>query len=401
MAEQQVDVIVVGAGMVGLAGALKIKRACPEFRVALVAPREQAHAEALFDPRVVALTQASRALLEELNVWDALVAERVCPYQHMHVWDGEGSGSIDFDSAALGAEALGYIVENRLIVRYLTRELERSGVIRYEAEASALLSLGSHVGGVALEGGLALRAPVTLAADGARSRLRDWAGLAVREWSYGQTAIVTSVRTKLSHGFAARQRFMQSGPLAFLPLRESDCDSTPRHCSIVWSADQALADELMALDEGLFAERLAAAFEHRLGAVEWVAERYPLALYQRHARAYVRPGFALLGDAAHSIHPLAGQGVNLGFLDVVSLARELERARQRQVPLEDVATLRRYERERMGHNLTMMATMEGFKRLFGARSLPALLLRNRGMSAVNNLPTLKTVLAKEAMGLSL
>lgn len=397
------DLIVVGAGIVGTTLALRLSQGARDLKVALVSPKPSAGdaPEEAFDPRVVALTAASRELLTRLKIWPVVEQVRACPYAAMYVWDGEGGGEIDFSAAELGVEALGHIVENRLLVASLERELETQGVTWIEGQVTALVHEGDAVAGVVLADGSEVRAALTLAADGARSALREMAGFAVREWSYGQSAIVTTVKTAQSHSFTARQRFMQTGPLAFLPLVTEPGEQTPCHSSIVWSADDPMAQSLMALNDDEFGRRLGRDFEYRLGEVEQVAKRYCLPLTQRHARRYTCPGLALVGDAAHSIHPLAGQGVNLGLLDVEALAGEIERACERRVPLHHNSILARYERARMGHNLTMMAAMESFKRLFGARDLRLLWLRNRALSAADSLPLLKNTLAREAMGLSL
>ncbi|MCP8899961.1 UbiH/UbiF/VisC/COQ6 family ubiquinone biosynthesis hydroxylase [Gilvimarinus xylanilyticus] len=402
-ADTAFDLIVVGAGIVGTTLALRLSQGTPGLKVALISPKpsERGAPEETFDPRVVALTAASRELLTGLNIWPSVERVRACPYTAMHVWDGEGGGEIDFSAAELGVEALGHIVENRLLVASLERELETQGVTWISGQVTALEHEGDAVAGVLLADGTEVRAALTLAADGARSALRDMAGLAVREWSYGQSAIVTTVKTTQSHNFTARQRFMHTGPLAFLPLVSAPGECAPRYSSIVWSADEPLAQSLMALSDADFGKRLGRDFEYRLGEIEQVAKRYCLPLTQRHARRYTCPGFALVGDAAHSIHPLAGQGVNLGLLDVAALAGEIERARERGVALQHDSILARYERARRGHNLTMMAAMESFKRLFGARDLRLLWLRNRALSAADSLPLLKNTLAREAMGLSL
>ena len=221
-----------------------------------------------------------------------------------------------------------------------------------------------------------------------------------REWNYGHDAIVTTVRTEQPHQYTAWQRFLPTGPLAFLPLQTGGDDSKSAHySSIVWSVKSELTSELMALDDAQFAQQLAAAFEQRLGEVEQVAQRFSFPLRQRHAVNYVQPGIALLGDAAHTIHPLAGQGVNLGFLDVCAMRDEILRACRRQLPLNDVSILKRYQRARKSHNLSMMGVMEGFKRLFGANHLPTRWMRNEGMRTLNNLPMLKNAVVKQAMGL--
>jgi 2-octaprenylphenol hydroxylase len=205
------------------------------------------------------------------------------------------------------------------------------------------------------------------------------------------------VHTENPHEFTAWQRFMHTGPLAFLPLQhQGDAHS----CSIVWSAEDALAQELMALTDEQFCVQLEAAFEARLGRITRCAERFAIPLRQRHASSYIQPGIALVGDAAHNIHPLAGQGVNLGLLDVIVLVQELERAQRRGVPLTDYSILRRYQRQRLAANLGMMAAMEGFKRLFGNRSLAVNWLRNTGIRELNSMNTIKKIIINTALGVS-
>lgn len=404
-AGHRADIIVVGAGLVGSACVAALTRGgFAGLRVCWVAPAAPEPALApegpdRFDTRVVALTEASRQLLENLGAWSALPAGRACPYTHMHVWDGEGTAAIDFDSAELGVPALGHIVENGLLSRALTGVLPGGEPLRrYRQTVVKLLRAGDAVSGVELDDGTRLEAPLVIAADGAASPLRALAELPVREWSYRQKALIATVRMEKPHQHTAWQRFMATGPLAFLPL--SDPDAGEQHyCSIVWSADTPFADVLMAEDDSRFCRTLARAFEERLGAVMAVGRRHAIALRQRHARRYYVPGLVLVGDAAHSIHPLAGQGVNLGLLDVQCLAAELQRALGRGLGPGELATLKRYQRQRMTHNLTMMAAMETFKRSFGARQ-PALVWgRNRALALAAGLPPVKNALARFAMGM--
>lgn len=403
MAKPDYDVIVVGAGIVGASMAVQLSQTLgPDTGIALVAPTPSAIAEPEpFDPRVVALTAASQQLLEQMAVWPDVHDQRACPYQRMHVWDGDGSGHIEFAAAELGRDNLGHIVEHRTLNSALERALALTQVTRWTQPVKALQRTGNRICGVTLASGDALYAPLVIAADGARSPLRELAAIGERQWSYRQSAIVATVRTEQPHNFTARQRFMPTGPLALLPLCETPEDHSGYYCSIVWSADQAFADSLMRLDDASFCQALEHHFERRLGAIEQLSQRHTFALHQRHAKQYVRPGLALVGDAAHSIHPLAGQGVNLGLLDVACLADELQRAQTRGLSTGEYATLRRYERQRMGHNLAMMAAMESFKRLFGSRQPGLTLLRNYALSGVNSLPALKNLLAQQAMGLSL
>ena len=238
-------------------------------------------------------------------------------------------------------------------------------------------------------------AGLLVAADGAHSHVRELAGFETREWDYGQEAIITTVRTQHPHNFTAWQRFMRTGPVAFLPLQH---EGDAHQCSIVWSADSELARELMALDDETFCVRLEQAFESRLGRVIHCDKRHVVPLRQRHATRYGRPGVVLVGDAAHSIHPLAGQGVNLGLLDAQALANEIERALMRRIPLNDESILRRYQRQRLAGNLGMMSVMEAFKQLFGSGSLGVNWIRNTGMRQLNSIPLIKKVIINAALG---
>jgi len=242
-----------------------------------------------------------------------------------------------------------------------------------------------------------LNTSLLIAADGARSRVRDLAGFATREWDYGQRAIVATVRTRKAHEFTAWQRFMRTGPLAFLPLCEAGDDHL---ASIVWSAETQFAEELMQLDEKRFCARLGEAFEYRLGEIDAVSQRFAFPLRQRHAKTYAQAGIVLVGDAAHNIHPLAGQGVNRGLLDVATLHQEILRALARDLPLADYSILRRYQRARLGSNLSMMSAMESFKRLFGSRSLAINWLRNTGLRQVDAIVPLKKFIISAALGKS-
>ena len=406
---QHYQLVIVGAGLVGASLALQVapKLAEQGMRLALVeaSGEPDGYSGPVFDPRVVALTAASLTQLESLGLWRQVSAERVCPYRDMEVWDGEASGEIAFHARQLGCEQLGHIVENSLLVRHLRQALSYQSAVdwfqpaRLEDYQPADAQTPARI---RLDDGRQLSADLLVAADGAHSRLRSLAGFAVREWAYGQKAIVTSVRTQRPHDYKARQRFMRTGPLAFLPLRwhsgEADQDWDCHYSSIVWSADSALADNLVALNDDAFCARLTRDFEARLGRVEACDQRHAIPLYQRHARHYVHPGVALVGDAAHSIHPLAGQGVNLGLKDVMALAGQLTRGLERGLPLSEPSLLRRYQRERLGDNLGMMAVMETFKRLFGSRSPEWIWLRNEGLRRVNTLPLIKNTLARKAMG---
>jgi 2-polyprenylphenol 6-hydroxylase len=403
---ERYDVIVIGAGLVGATLAAKIAagEASRQLRIAVIeAGGEPGHFEDRnFDPRVVALTPASQHLLDSIHCWDSIYTERACPYRDMEVWDGEGTGRIEFRAEDLHSDTLGHIVENSVALRALRRRLTKLNVtVIQPASVTGLLKPESPSQPVQLRlnDTRQLSAPLVVAADGAHSRVRELAGFATREWAYDQRAIVTTVCTEKPHHYTARQRFMNTGPLALLPLRwrvEGGWDT--HYCSIVWSADNALSEQLMALSDAEFCARLGRDFEHQLGEVTGTAERFAIPLYQRHARQYIQPGIALVGDAAHSIHPLAGQGVNLGLRDVQVFALELERAIRRGLNVNDFSILRRYQRQRQGDNLAMMGMMEGFKRLFGNSNPELTWLRNTGMSVLNQVPLAKNTIVRRAMG---
>ncbi|NMZ67514.1 2-octaprenylphenol hydroxylase [Pseudomonas peli] len=395
----QADLIIVGAGMVGSALALALQDQGLEILLVDGSPLsvKPFDPQAAFEPRVSALSVASQRILERLGVWEGIAARRVCPYGEMQVWDGSGTGQIHFSAASVHAESLGHIVENRVVQDALLERLHDSSIGLLPGARLEQLRRSGEGWLLSLNDGRELRAPLVIAADGANSAVRRLAGCATREWDYLHHAIVTSVRCAKPHQATAWQRFTDDGPLAFLPLAGP---AGEHWCSIVWSVTPAEAERLMALDDACFRRALGFAFEHRLGEVLQADPRLCIPLRQRHAKRYVEDGLALIGDAAHSIHPLAGQGVNLGFLDVAVLAEVLLHAMQRGERLSDVKVLSRYERRRMPHNLAMMAAMEGFERLFQADPLPVRWLRNSGLNWVDDLPEAKALFVRQALGLS-
>lgn len=398
------DILVVGGGMTGTALALGLSR--QGWKTGLIEGGDRATllqvpasvaGVADFEPRVSAISIASQQLLESLGAWQGVAEGRHCPYQGMTVWDGEGTGRIHFDAAELQARALGTIVENRSLVRALFKVLENSAVELIDGVQVSGCSQDGDQRSIELADGRKLGARLVVAADGANSRLRQWVGLPTREWDYDQQAIVCTVRTAQNHRYTAWQRFSQTGPLAFLPLATESGDE--HFCSIVWSQDTEEARRLMALSDATFTAELERAIERELGAVEAVSQRFAFPLRQRHAKDYIAPGFALIGDAAHTIHPLAGQGANLGYGDVRVLLEELSRARRVGLSPAHEMVLARYQRRRKGENLAMMAAMEGFKQLFGRDELPLRWLRNTGMRWLDGLGPIKNRIAAEAMGL--
>lgn len=398
------DVAIVGGGMVGATLALLLGR--QGLRVAVIetgSMTPQWHADRV-DSRVSALTEASRQLFDSLGVWERMTNRRATPYTGMAVWDGAGNGEVRFDAQDVMAPTLGHIIENSVITDTLWEALQTIPTVTCMASDSVTLvsevilpSAHESVRSLTLRSGRNTSARVVVAADGAQSPLRRMMGIGVSSWDTNQSAIVTVVDHTLSHERCARQVFLPTGPLAFLPIDGPD-SATDRQCSVVWSADMAEAERLMALDDMTFADEMAEAFEHRLGDVSLQLPRHAFPLVQRHAQRYVLASFALIGDAAHGIHPLAGQGANLGFLDAAVLAEELDQATRQGAPLGDVRVLARYERRRRTDNATMLKAMEGFCRGFGYQHLMLKWARNAGLRMVDSVMPLKRFFIRQALG---
>jgi 2-octaprenylphenol hydroxylase len=391
LAEFDYDVAVVGGGMVGAALACALGR--NDFSVVLVEAREPELEwdAAGYDLRVSAITRASQQMLQNLGAWQAMAADRVTPYEHMHVWDRAGFGEIHFDAADIAEPDLGHIVENRVIVRALWQSLDEAGVRVLAPARIGAFESGEEGVRLTLGDGRTLQVGLIAGADGARSQVRELAGIASRSESYEQNAVVATVRAEQGNRSTAWQHFMADGPLALLPL-ETEL------FSIVWTNSPNEAGQLCALDDDAFNDRLTAASESRLGRLEVRGARAAFPLRLQHAEHYVQPGLALVGDAAHVIHPLAGQGVNLGFLDAGALLDALSRGRERGRAPGDLTTLRAYERGRKGHNTATQLAMDAFKHLFSNDSATLSIVRNLGLGVAGRLPPLRRLFEKVALG---
>ena len=401
---EKFDLVIAGGGIVGATLACLLDGL--ELRVALVEQRLPDEGELpfqesdlRFDPRVSALNESSRQVLGDVGVWSRIQGVRSCDYREMRVWDAEGTGSIHFSAAALGADSLGAIVENSIVLAGIYERLRgQDNLSLVSPFTSAALESGDGGESVLIgESGRRLQACLLVGADGGNSAIRRLANMSSTEWDYGQAALVTTVRTARSHEFTAWQRFLETGPVAFLPLAAAG-ESEFRHSSVVWSTQPDEAEKLLRLPDEQFRARLAFAIEHRLGEVEWSDRRFRFPLRQHHADSYVKDNIVLAGDSAHTIHPLAGQGVNLGIRDVAVLAEELRAGLAAGRRLNDPVVLRRYERRRKSDNLGMMWAMEGLHRLFGAQPLPLRWLRNTGLNLVDRAAPLKNFLARRAIG---
>jgi 2-octaprenylphenol hydroxylase len=387
------DIVIVGGGMVGAALACALGGS--EFKVAVLESRAVREPPADdYDLRVSAITLASRAFFENVGAWQGIARRRYARVAAMCVWDESGSGRIGFDAAEIGEPELAYIIENSVIQAALAERLQRFTNVHWLCPVEIADILPDEEPEVRLADGRGLGARLLVGADGAGSRVRAAAGIERQRHDLRQTSIVATVRTELPHEHIARQRFLVTGPLAFLPLPEA------RTCSIVWSAETAHAEELLALNDAAFTAGLQQAFGDSLGRVEQVGRRagFPLAL--SHAEGYVRERLALCGDAAHTVHPLAGQGVNLGFLDAAQLAETLREAAERKQDIGSMRVLRRYERARKADNLAMVALTGGFRYLFSNRLPVVTELRNLGLNLTDAATPLKNLLIRRAAGLA-
>jgi len=337
---------------------------------------------------VSAISPRSRAILERLGIWRQLDAARVCNYEKMHIWHQHGTASVSFDAVELARGDLGSIVENRQLQQTLQRSCEREAGIEWCMPDRIAEFADNRADGVELrlESGTRIAAALLIAADGRLSPTRRLAGIEAQQGRYRQTAIVANVDTELAHGETAWQRFLATGPLAFLPLANGQS-------SIVWSCDDAVAKPLLAADERAFCDALGEAFEYRLGRVEACGERASFALGWHYCERWLERRVLLIGDAAHSVHPLAGQGVNLGFSDVDLLSRLL----RSRADLAGQGALRRYERRRKSETRVATASFSGLKWLYGSEQPIVSGARDLGMRAVDALPWLKRGLMQKAI----
>ena len=396
------DVAIVGAGMVGAALALELAQ--DGFDVAVIESRAPSpwHAEDDVDLRVVALAPSSVQLLQGVGVWSSIAAARAAPYRRMQVWDALAPGSLGFDSADDGAAVLGWIVENKLIQDRLWQTL---GAGRIALHCPARVDTTRIDGArriLELDDGQSVPARLVVAADGGDSALREQVGIATRVRDYGQRAIVAHVITERPHEETAWQRFLPGATIAFLPLGDGQSVSATQalghRCSIVWSVPEAEAARLLALGDEAFCAELGAAFDFRLGTICATTQRAAFPLRLRLAERYLAPHFALAGDAAHVVHPLAGQGVNLGLRDAAELADAVGAARAAGRDFAAESSLRRYERRRRSDNALSANAFDAIQRVFGSTAMPLAALRGAGLALVDAIVPLKRAFARHAAG---
>lgn len=392
---QSVDVAIVGGGMVGLAVACGLQGS--GLRVAVLEQREPQPLAADADPalRVSAINAASEKLLTRLGVWSDIVVRRASCYHGMEVWDKDSFGRIEFNDQSMGYSHLGHIVENAVIHYALWQKAQQSSDITLMAPAELQqVAWGENEAFLTLKDGAMLTARLVIGADGANSWLRNKADIPLTFWDYRHHALVATIRTEEVHGAVARQAFHGEGILAFLPL------SDPHLCSIVWSLAPQEAERMQQASDERFNQALNMAFDNRLGLCRVESERQVFPLTGRYARQFAAHRLALVGDAAHTIHPLAGQGVNLGFMDAAELVDELKRLHRQGKDIGQYLYLRRYERSRKHSAAMMLAGMQGFRELFAGTHPAKKLLRDVGLKLADTLPGVKPQLLRQAMGLN-
>jgi len=384
------DIAIIGGGPVGLTTAIGLRQA--GFSVLLIERGDPQHdwQSSRYDGRVYAIAPRSAKLLDDLGVWPGIAAARISPYAEMRVWDRHPERALRFAAADAGAAELGWIVEHSLIAARLWTALAGSDCLfPVTVDSLQLADPEQAKTTLTLSDGRVVQAGLVIAADGADSRIRELAGIDVVSWRYDQCAIVCHVSTAEPHRMTAYQRFLGTGPLAFLPLVDG-------RCSIVWSTDAAQASELTMLSDQAFLQRLNEASQGVLGDVLAATPRVAVPLRLLHATEYVRDGLALVGDAAHAIHPLAGQGLNLGLSDARCLIDTLTEARDARRDWRSQRTLLRYARARKAENLEMLAVTDSLSRAFGLRLRGLTTLLGLGMEAVDKLGPVKGLLMRQA-----
>jgi 2-octaprenylphenol hydroxylase len=391
------EVVIVGAGMVGLAAAGLLSKN-DQLRITVIDAGKKPVFNSADDMslRVSAIAPGSIETLSQIGAWDEIVGTRACPYRDMKVWDAagsvEGPETLTFGAAEFSVPQLGFIVENVLIQHALLRQLEQTYVkIEYESPVKFVARNG-HRAEVELKSGRKLTPDLLIGADGANSFVRTSANIDVESWPHAQKAFVTCLQPEQDHRNTAWQRFLETGPIGLLPLSDG-------RVSIVWSTTADEADEAIAMSDDELSSKLAQVTDGVLGKLVPAGPRGAFPLSSQHATAYAQDGLVLIGDAAHTIHPLAGQGVNLGFGDAQALAEVVADALRADENPGDLPILRNYERTRTGANKTMLHFMDGLNKLFSNDSEMLARVRGAGMYAFNKSGPIRDHAVQVALGI--
>lgn len=385
---QQFDVVVIGGGVVGLTAALAM--VSRGFSVAIIDAGNLTANSTIPDPRVYAINQASQDLLQELGVWAHLDPERVSPYRQMYVWDAASDAHIQFDARMIASDHLGTIIEESVLKQALLQLLNAKKTEVEFFVNHRVTGLETNEDFIHVSAGQTnWQAQLLMIADGANSPCRQLLQVPLTTWPYHQQAVVASVHTEKSHQQTAYQVFNADGPLAFLPLIQE------QQCSIVWSTSSAHAKRVMTLSDEAFNQELEAAFASRLGKVKVMGKRYQFPLIMRHAKQYTGERWLLLGDAAHTIHPLAGLGLNVGLADVATWLACSEKLNTLHAMKKVLGS---YQRQRKYAVWQIIAMMDGLKSLFTNPLSPVIALRGLGLKICNGLTPLKRMFIEQAAG---
>ncbi len=391
------DIVIVGAGMVGLAVANLLARDDRLTVMVIDAGRKPVFSiDDDVSLRVSAIAPGSVELLASIGAWDPIAQERACPYRDMKVWDvnghADGPETLSFGAAEFALPQLGFIAENVAVQHALLQQLDKtSTTIRFETKIDSIRRNGDRYE-VELETARKLKPDLLIGADGARSFVRSCAEIPVRLWQHQQKAFVTHLRPELHHRNTAWQRFVNDGPIGLLPLQDG-------RVSCVWSTTPENADEALEMSDEQLSNRLTEISDGVLGRLTPAGPRGAFPLESQHAEHYVTEGLALVGDAAHAIHPLAGQGVNLGFADAEKLAQVISTELDRGEYVGDLPVLRKYERARIGANQLMLSFVDGLNRLFSSDSASLAQLRGAGMYASNKSGPIRNRAVQVALGI--
>ncbi len=380
------DVIVAGGGIIGLCAAIAMR--ARGSSVAILEAGSLTVDASVPDARVYAINQASQRLLNELGIWQEMDQSRVSPYRHMHVWDAAGSAHIDFDARMIGTDKLGTIIEESVIKQAALQRATQLGVEFFPY--CRINAVKSSDDGIDVQTERhTRRARLLIVAEGAASTTRQLLSISIASWPYHQNAIVATVRTEKPHQQTARQVFNPDGPLAFLPLVD------PHQCAIVWSTTTSHVQHLMALSDDEFSDQISRAFASKLGECWVQGRRHHFPLTMRHAKQYSGLNWLLMGDAAHTIHPLAGLGLNMGLADLACWLKHLDNNKHHQWSRKILGA---YQRERKHAVWQTIALMGGLKTLFANPLPPIIALRGLGISACNHFPPLKRLFIEHAAG---
>lgn len=389
------DLLIVGGGMVGLALATALSAS--EYKITIVEaypPTQSSISDDEISNRVSALNLSSQVMLQQLGVWQELQKLRHCFYNKMEIWEKDSFAHIELDSQPLGLTQLGCIIENKLIRQALWNKVSTQSNVEIIHAKPQNIDINERCALLTLDNQEVIMAQLIVAADGANSWVRQQCDIPIIFRDYGHNALVCNVETDEAHQHCARQIFEKDAILAFLPMQQSNL------CSIVWSQPPQQAEAMLALSDEEFNKAVNVAFDNRLGLCKVQGPRQTIPLTARYARDFVKNRVALIGDAAHTIHPLAGLGVNLGFMDAIALAETIQTMELTHTSdIGELRHLRKFSQWRKNEAIKMLIAMQGFKSLFEGDNPLKKLIRGAGMSLTNQLPFVKEQFIRQALGL--